>query len=64
MAKKTPPSANGVVPEFLRVVVATREPASVRAVAERSAGTVRTPSSGIHAVSASGSAIGQYGQSW
>ena len=35
MAKKTPPSANGAVPEFLRDVVAEREPASARAAAEQ-----------------------------
>jgi hypothetical protein len=35
MAKKIPPVANGAVPEFLRVVVAKREPASARAAAEQ-----------------------------
>jgi hypothetical protein len=35
MAKKTSPPANGAVPEFLHVVVANREPASARAVAEQ-----------------------------
>src|SRR5438552_5763571 len=35
MAKHTPPSANGVVPEFLHVVVADEKPASERAVAEQ-----------------------------
>src|SRR4051794_31693263 len=35
MAKNTPPSANGAIPEFLRVVVADEKPASARAVAEQ-----------------------------
>jgi hypothetical protein len=35
MAKKIPPIANGAVPEFLRVVVAKRDPATARAAAEQ-----------------------------
>ncbi|SRR6266545_2426511 len=35
MAKNPPPLANGAIPDFLRVVVAEREPASARAVAEQ-----------------------------
>src|SRR6266436_983516 len=35
MAKHTPPSGNGAIPEFLRVVVADEKPASAGAVAEQ-----------------------------